>query len=115
MLKEDGYLMLALYNKYSLAHYKLLLQGLLTGRIFKLGYSGLLATIETGADGIKIKPYVKLYSKSELRNLLVNNGFEIVKLNCRQVYFNDFKFLNLFRFLENHLGWYVTVVARKKS
>lgn len=114
VLKTDGKLMLALYYKYSLAHLKLVLQGFLTGRLFKLGYSGLLATIETGADGIHIKPYVKLYSKRELRKLLTENGFEIERLNCRQVYFNDFTFLNLFRVFENYLGWYVTAIARKK-
>lgn len=115
VLKSEGTLMIALYYKYSLAHLKLVLQGLVTGRLFKLGYSGLLATIETGADGIKIKPYVKLYSKREIRRLLIRNGFEIERLNCRQVYFNDFKFLNLFRIFENYLGWYVTVIARKKT
>ena len=107
--------MLALYYKYSLAHLKLVLQVLVTGRIFKLGYSCLLATIETGTDGIKIKSYVKLYSKREVRKLLIENGFEIERLNCRQIYFNDFKSLNLFRIFENYLGWYVTVIARKKT
>jgi 2-polyprenyl-3-methyl-5-hydroxy-6-metoxy-1,4-benzoquinol methylase len=105
VLKSEGTLMMGLYYKYSLAHLKLVLQGLVTGRLFKLGYYGLLATIEMGADGIKIKPYVKLYSKREVRELMIENGFEIEHLNCRQVYFNDFKFLNLFRVFENYLGW----------
>lgn len=113
VLNTDGKLMLALYSKFSLAHYKLVLQGILGRKLFKLGYKGLLSTIEMGSDGIEIKPYVRLYSKKEVTNLLIKNGFEIEKINCRQVYFTDFPFLNVFRFLENYLGWYIVVIAKK--
>ena len=69
VLRPGGLMLAACYYKWSAFHLVkwLLLKGLLKGELFTLGYAGLLSTIETGADGIRIKPYVKLYTKSGMR------------------------------------------------
>jgi ubiquinone/menaquinone biosynthesis C-methylase UbiE len=75
VLKPDGDFMLALYRRWSFFHACVLLRGFLQGKLFRLGYSGLLATIEAGADGKEIKPYVRLYTLHSLRKLL--RGFSV--------------------------------------
>ena len=121
VLKPGGRLMVALYYKWSAFHIfcKLLANGLRNGWLFSKGYAGLLATIESGADGISVKPYVKLYSKVEVRRLL--KEYEIEDISIHQLKADHFwpQFLArmLSRFiprLESRLGWYVTCKARTK-
>jgi ubiquinone/menaquinone biosynthesis C-methylase UbiE len=121
VLKRDGTLMIALYYKWSAFHIfcKLLANGLRNGWLFTKGYAGLLATIESGADGVNVKPYVKLYSKAEVRRLL--KEFNIEDISIHQLKADHFwpSFLGaaLSRFipkLESRLGWYVASKARKK-
>lgn len=85
VLKPVGVLMLAVYSKWSAFHLlqKILANGLRNGWLFTKGYDGLLATIEAGADGVEIKPYVKLYTKASLRNLL--GGFQIDDLSIHHL------------------------------
>jgi hypothetical protein len=74
----------------------LLWQGLFFGDLIKLGYKGLLATIEMGADGKKIKPFVNLYTKKELMHHLKNFNID-----------------DIFKQLENKLGWYIVFKVQK--
>lgn len=112
VLKPGGTFYMSLYYKYSLSHLMLVLYGLATRKIFKLGYKNLLSLIESGADGIKIKPFVKLYSKTEVKNLL--KKFQLEKIDIRQINFEDFKFLNKLRLIHKYIGWYVISTAKKK-
>jgi ubiquinone/menaquinone biosynthesis C-methylase UbiE len=136
VLKPGGKVMLALYHKWSAFHVfkKIIFHGLGYGWLFKKGYAGTLATIEHGADGVDIKPYVKLYSKAETKKLL--KKFELEDISVHQLHRHHFypvfleKFLSpilkssspIFRanisplfakYLESILGWYVTAIGRK--
>lgn len=72
VLKPGGRIVVGLYHRYSifLLVQKLLFHGLLFGKLFSRGYRGLMATIEVGADGDTHAPFVRTYSKREMRNLL---------------------------------------------
>jgi ubiquinone/menaquinone biosynthesis C-methylase UbiE len=120
VLKPGGKLMLALYHKWSAFHMvKLLgLSGLLRGNLFRLGYDGLLATIETGADGKNFKPYVKLYTKGSMRQLLTD--FAADDVSVHQFYAEHMvpsalagSLRNRNLPLEGLFGWYVTCRAVK--
>jgi SAM-dependent methyltransferase len=120
VLKPGGILMIALYYKWSAFHifWKLLAHGIRHGWLFSKGYDGLLATIEDGADGIRVKPYVKLYTKQEVRDLM--SGFLIEDLSVHQLEAAHFwpAFLagsmnRWVRLLEPRLGWYVTCRATR--
>lgn len=121
VLKPGGKCTVALYYKYSAFHLfaKLLNDGLYDGNLFSLGYRGLLATIESGADGRDIKPFVRTYSKREMRHLLAN--FSDVCLSVRH-FSRDHMQLpfighlvpeSLEGALEKWLGWYVVAEAVK--
>jgi ubiquinone/menaquinone biosynthesis C-methylase UbiE len=121
VLKPGGLLQIAVYHKWSAFHIfrKLLANGLCKGWLFSKGYAGLLATIESGADGIIVKPYVKLYSKAEVHRLL--KAYEIEDISIHQLNADHFwpQFLVnvLSRFvprLESRFGWYVACKARTK-
>lgn len=115
VLKPGGKIVIGLYYRYSAFHVvtKILLHGLLFGGLFRLGYRGLLATVEEGADGLEDKPFVHCYSKKELRALL--SGFTSVEtevthfrkhhLGIRRIYerFPD-SWLPAF---DKRFGWYV--------
>jgi ubiquinone/menaquinone biosynthesis C-methylase UbiE len=72
VLKPGGLFILILYHKFSAYHLfaKILDDGIRKGKLFTLGYSGLMATVETGADGRKIKPLVRTYSRAGVRHML---------------------------------------------
>lgn len=122
VLKPGGGVMIALYHKWSAFHifWKLLANGLRNGWLFSKGYAGLLATIESGADGVAVKPWVKLYSKSEMRRLL--KAFEIEDVSIHQLMADHFwppflaKWMSPFiPRLERYVGWYVTSKSRKTN
>lgn len=120
VLKPGGELMIAVYNKWSAFHIfcKLIANGLRNGWLFSKGYQGLLATIEKGADGVHIKPYVKLFSKNDLRNLMVDFSIEDISAHLLEPgHFWPAQLAKYVRrwvpMLEPYLGWYVTCVARK--
>ena len=117
VLKPGGCAMVALYHKCSAFHFfrKLLYQGIRSRDLFKLGYDGLLSTIETGADGKNIKPYVKLYTKRSIKSLF--SKFICHDVSVRQLYWSHFWSFNKKYFgnlsqkrfpFESYLGWYVT-------
>ena len=115
--------MIALYHKWSANVVKLLLiSGLLRGKLFSIGYDGLLATIETGADGVNNKPYVRLYTKKETRTLLQEHGFEIEDVSAHQFYAEHFfptawmgHKRNMPLPLTGTFGWYVASRAIKRE
>jgi ubiquinone/menaquinone biosynthesis C-methylase UbiE len=113
VLKPGGVFQVAVYHLFSIHTAYLFFYALMKGQLRRLGVSGVLATIEKGADGVRIKPYVKLYTKRGLRSLLKSEGLDPVKVGIRHVNFDDLPFLNVFRLLERDLGWYVCAQARK--
>lgn len=123
VLKPGGTFLFVVYNKWSAFHlfYKLLNQGLFEKKLFELGYDGLISTIERGSDGINIKPYVKLYSKNEVKNLINKFNFIIKDVSVHQLYYTHFPdwfrikpTTNLKKF-ERSLGWYIACKAIKKG
>jgi ubiquinone/menaquinone biosynthesis C-methylase UbiE len=119
VLKRGGEFMLGLYHRDSAFHYAsvLLTNGLLNGNLRRLGYDGLLATVEKGADGTNIKPLVKLYTPYQLRLML--SDFRQVSINIRHLERSHFSVLarfvppSLVPSLEHKLGWYVIAHAQK--
>lgn len=120
VLKPGGQVMIALYYKWSAFHIfcKLLANGLRNGWLFTKGYSGLLATIEMGADGIQVKPYVRLFSKREVGRLM--RDFVQEDLSVHQLFESHFWPAFVGRVvrdrlsrLEPRLGWYVSFLGSK--
>lgn len=119
VLKPGGRLILALYHRWSAYHLitLLLYRGILRGDLRRLGYDGLLATIEYGADGIERKPLVKLYDRRQLSHIL--GDFREVRICVRHFRREQLPIVGrLFpRFLEPLigacLGWYVVAFATK--
>lgn len=119
VLRPGGRLSVALYHAGSFFHlYMVLVRGLLRGRLFRLGYEGLMATVEGGADGVAIKPYVKLYTRGEARRLL--SEFRIDRVSVHHVEIGRFRERLVGRLaapvlaaLEPILGWYVVCDATR--
>jgi ubiquinone/menaquinone biosynthesis C-methylase UbiE len=119
VLKPGGKCLVALYHKYSFFHFFMLfVRGILLGRLFRLGYAGLLSTIEAGADGVETKPYVKLYSKREARALF--SALHVERVSIHQLDLGRFgaswpgrAMAPLLRWLEPVIGWYVVVEATR--
>jgi SAM-dependent methyltransferase len=121
LLKPGGTFCVAVYNKSSAFHIfsKIIHDGLRKGKLFTLGYSGLLSTVERGADGISIKPYVRLYTKSCLGKLLKKAGFGIQSIGAAHLKKSH---LSIFRHIlwpacknyERFFGWFVYAIARKE-
>ncbi len=111
VLKPGRLFMVALYHKWSLPHLMLLVRGIWNGGLWQLGYDGLKATVELGADGITIKPYVRLYGRRELRALL--HDFAIEDISVHQLGDNwPPAIAAAMNFLSHRIGWYVTAKAR---
>ncbi len=121
VLKPGGRLLMSVYRRHSAFHYAnlLLANGIMRGKLWSLGYDGLLATIEHGADGADIKPYVKLYTARELRVLLAvfaSVDISVAHFNARHVPVAWRLIPPAWeRALEPALGWYLVVDARKQG
>jgi ubiquinone/menaquinone biosynthesis C-methylase UbiE len=125
VLKPGGVCLIALYYRWSFFHmYTLLIRGILRGRLFKYGYAGLLSMIERGADGVTIKPYVRLYSKRTMRKLLHQFSIEDLSVRqlytVRQLYVETLQKSPLSAYLQPItdalaplIGWYLACTARK--
>lgn len=118
VLKPGGELVVGLYHKFSLFHaYTVLVNGILRGKLWRLGYKGLMSLIESGADGVKIKPLVKTYSRRQLRNIL--EDFKEVHFEVRHLSANDFGPLryvlpaSLIEIAGKRVGWYIFARATK--
>lgn len=114
VLKPGGVFQVAVYHLFSIHTAFLFLTALKKGQLSSLGVAGVLSTIERGADGRTIKPYVKLYSRHRLRRALSRAGFRSPRIAARHVRFDDLPVLNVFRRLERLLGWYVCAFADKR-
>lgn len=120
VLRPGGRCLVALYHKGSFFHlYMVLVRGLLLGRLFRLGYDGLMATVESGADGVRTKPYVKVYSRGDVRELF--SRFRIERIWVRHVDLGRFRsrlvgrvLAPLLRLAEPVLGWYVICEATRR-
>jgi ubiquinone/menaquinone biosynthesis C-methylase UbiE len=119
VLRPGGVLILGMYRRYSAFHLvaKVLVDGVLRGKLWRIGYDGVMATVEQGADGETIKPLVKTYSARQLRCML--SDFSNVKFAVTHF---DRGHLSLFgrlfprfleRPLEKFLGWYIIATAEK--
>ena len=118
VLKPGGTLLVGLYHQHSVFHYqKVAIQGIFGGKLFRIGYRGLLATIEQGSDGINVVPTVRLFSRSRLRRALARfSSVDIVTDHFRE---------DQLAFIGPHLpsswrpwiaaqwGWYVFARATK--
>jgi len=119
VLKPGGLLIMNLYYTFSAFHLytKLLYDGILKGKLFRLRYRGLMATLEYGADGVDISPLVKTYSKHQLKYVL--EDFSNVKFKIAHFKPNHLPGLGFLlprfaeRLLEPVLGWYVVSFCRK--
>lgn len=113
VLKPGGVFQVAVYHLFSIHTLFLFLPAILNGQLAKLGVTGVLSTIEKGADGVTIKPYVKLYSAPRLRKTLSRTGLRPARMSVRHVKFDQLPALNRFRRFEKALGWYVCALAEK--
>jgi ubiquinone/menaquinone biosynthesis C-methylase UbiE len=118
VLKPGGELILAVYHTYSFFHaYTVFVNGVLRGKLWRLGYEGLMSLVESGADGISFAPLVKTYSRRQLRNIL--EDFSVVRLDVRHLTPSDFGALRRFvpallaERVGKHLGWYLFARATK--
>ncbi|MFI5305041.1 MAG: methyltransferase domain-containing protein [Nitrospiria bacterium] len=119
VLKPGGLFILGLYNTFSAYHIftKILFEGIALNKLKKLGYRGLMATVEYGADGVNFKPLVKTYSRKELSYMLAD--FSNVKFKVAHFKRKHIPILGKFlpkrveNWLEPYLGWYVIAFAIK--
>lgn len=119
VLRPGGQLIFSMYRTYSAFHLvvKLLVEGICKGKLRKLGYEGLMSTIEQGADGINIKPLVKTYRKRQLKCILEDfSKVEFQVGHFKRQHLAKFKCLvpqSLEKYLERWLGWYLIAFATK--
>jgi ubiquinone/menaquinone biosynthesis C-methylase UbiE len=119
VLKKGGQLILGLYYTFSAYHllYLLLYRGVFRRELKKLGYRGLLSTVEYGADGIHMSPLVKTFSKRQLRRLLSqfsSVNFKIAHFKRHHIPYGEQLIpLSLEKTLDPVMGWYVIAFARK--
>lgn len=119
VLKPGGKLVLSLYHRNSLYYWTTLLlkEGIFKGKLFTLGFDGLKAIIETGADGKKLKPYVKLYTHQSMKKLV--HQFPSVQIDIRHLYRKNIwifgKILpdSAIKWLERRFGWYIIATCTK--
>ena len=118
VLKPGGRFLFTMYHRHSLYHWLnlVLYRGYLKGERKWLGWEGLLSTIEYGADGINLKPLVKLYSRQQLHWLLEDFShcdIRTAHLTVDQLPGGRFlpKFLG--PMLAGRFGWYLVADARK--
>lgn len=113
VLKPGGVLMAAVYHLWSIHTALLFALAIKDGSLFRKGFRGILATIERGADGVKVKPFCRLYSLWGWNRLLRRAGFTVARSSIHQVYDQGTPLIRHFRPLERLLGWYVAGVYRR--
>ncbi|MCX8501722.1 MAG: class I SAM-dependent methyltransferase [Alphaproteobacteria bacterium] len=126
VIQPGGMIMLAVYNRWSVYWIikMVFMLGLLRLWLVTKGLGGLKATIETGADGVKIKPYVCLDSKKIFARKIQRAGFVISDIPIHQLHADHFMpkrlvsslgwlVKPLIPLLESRMGWYITVKASK--
>lgn len=119
VLKPGGKLIFSMYRTYSAFLWASLFldQGIFQGKLKKLGYQGLLSTIEWGSDGIHIKPLVKTYTKRQLKAMLSDfSEIEFKVAHFKKEHLGKLRRLcprSLEKYLEPWLGWYLVAYAKK--
>ena len=119
VLKPGGQFILSLYRKYSAFHLfsVVFMNGVIRGKLFKLGYRGLISTVEYGADGVSIKPLVKTFTKRELKYLLSDFSrveFKVAHFKREQILVVGGLIPRCLEpILEPYLGWYLIAFAIK--
>ena len=118
VLKPGGELILGVYHRYSFFHaYTILINGILRGRLRRLGYRGLMSLIQSGDAGVKLVTLVKTYSRGQLRNIL--EDFSQVRFDIRHLTPDDFGALRHFvpaslaERAGKYVGWYILARAIK--
>jgi len=119
VIKPGGQFILSLYRTYSAFHIfsVVFVNGFIRGKLFRLGYRGLMSTVEYGADGISIKPLVKTFTKGELQYLLS----DFLRVEFKVAHFKREHIPVIGRLiprclepvLEPYLGWYLIAFAIK--
>lgn len=112
VLKPGGTFIMAMYHWRSLFHaYVVLRRGILQGKLWKIGYRNTLSTVEYGADGVNIKPLVKLYTPRIVRNITAD--FTKTDIEIRGLAYDRIPLTGkitpapIGRAMERTLGWYV--------
>lgn len=113
VLKPGGVFVMSLYHKNSLFHYykKVFIDGILKLKLLTLGYMGVMATLEEGADGKLIKPLVNVYNESSLKPML--SKFKKTDYQIRHLAKRDIPGLgsilsqNYLDKLQTRYGWYI--------
>jgi ubiquinone/menaquinone biosynthesis C-methylase UbiE len=119
VLRPGGQLIFSMYRTYSAFHLvvKVLVEGICKGRLRRLGYEGLMATVEQGADGIHVKPLVKTYRKTQLKHMLADfSEVEFKVGHFKGEHLSKLKWLlpqSCEKYLEKWLGWYLVSFAKK--
>ena len=119
VLKPGGTFVMSLYHKDSLFHYytKVFLDGIVKMKLLTLGYMGVMATLERGADGKTIKPLVNVYNKKSLKPLLSkfkNNEYSIRHLEKRDIpLLGSLLSQSYLDKLQNKYGWYIISKSKK--
>jgi SAM-dependent methyltransferase len=119
VLRPGGLFIVGLYHRWSAFHLAnlVLYHGVVRGDLRRLGYRGLMARVERGADGLESRPLVLTYSRRGVRRLL--RDFSSARTSVHH-FRNDHVPLLGARFpkrwepaLESTLGWYVVGHAVK--
>ncbi|MBI5420538.1 MAG: class I SAM-dependent methyltransferase [Deltaproteobacteria bacterium] len=119
VLKPGGRLILGVYHTFSAFHLVnlLLYNGLIKGKLRRLGYRGLLSTVERGADGMSVAPLVKTYGKRQLRHIL--SDFSTVEIKIAHFRRDHVPYVGRFipvsweEVLGTRVGWYLVAFAAK--
>lgn len=118
VLKSGGTAIIGLYHRDSYFYWLfwLLIRGVLKGGLFRKGYRKLMSEIEYRAESDSAMPIVKVYSRTQARQLFAD--FSNVHLKVCHVHPGVFQKGApwLRRMLEKYLGWfgwYVIAFAKK--
>lgn len=118
VLKPGGVALVALYHRNSLNYLGFIIRhGLLRGRLFKKGWSGVLSEMEYRKDVNSAAPLVKLFSRRQARQLFA--AFRTIEISthhveCPTLHRRWPSSRAALERLGSLFGWYVVVRAQKE-